>query len=262
MLHFREKYPQDKISFSKFCTLRPKWCVTAGCSGTHSVCECTIHQNVILLIDVAQIEETYQELIKLLVCDIENRDCMLMRCTQCPKEGELEDYLNDKFLDVDDTITFKEWTAVDRTELITRQMTVADFIKLLVRKLINLIPHSYIAKQQSNYLRNRKENLELSSVLILLDFSENYTFRYQDEVQGYHWYHNSCSVHPAVCYFKDTNGQLQHLNFCFLSDDMQHDVAFVHVIQSEIISLLKNKHRNLQAVEYFSDGCAAQYKNC
>ena len=153
---FREKYPQDKISFSKFCTLRPKWCVTAWCSGTHSVCVCTIHQNVILqiVIDAAQIEETYQELIKLLVCDIENRDCMLMRCTQCPKEGELEDYLNDKFLDVDDTITFKEWTAVDRTELITRQMTVADFIELLVRKLINLISHSYIAKQQSNYLRN------------------------------------------------------------------------------------------------------------
>ena len=48
---FREKYPEDKISFSKFCTLRPKWCVTAGCSGTHSVCICTIHQNVILLID-------------------------------------------------------------------------------------------------------------------------------------------------------------------------------------------------------------------
>ena len=152
---------------------------------------------------------------------------MLMRCEHCPKQEVLVAYLNSKFPDVDKTITFKEWTAVDRTEMITRQMTVIDYIELLVLKLIKLIPHSYIAKQQSAYLRNRKENLDMTSVLILLDFSENYTYRFQDEVQGYHWSHNSCSVHPVVCYYQDQSGHLKNINFCFLSDDMLHDVAFV-----------------------------------
>ena len=34
-----------QIGFSKFCQLRPKWCITVNSeSGIHSVCE--IHQNV------------------------------------------------------------------------------------------------------------------------------------------------------------------------------------------------------------------------
>lgn len=29
---FKEKYPSYRIRFSKFCQLRPKWCVTASCT--------------------------------------------------------------------------------------------------------------------------------------------------------------------------------------------------------------------------------------
>jgi hypothetical protein len=32
-----------EIGFLKFCELRPKWCVTVGSAGAHSVCVCTIH---------------------------------------------------------------------------------------------------------------------------------------------------------------------------------------------------------------------------
>ena len=35
---FCEKYPELKIGFSKFCSLRPKWCVPVSSKGTHSVC--------------------------------------------------------------------------------------------------------------------------------------------------------------------------------------------------------------------------------
>jgi hypothetical protein len=43
---FKEKFPRAKIGFSKFAELRPKQCVLAGSSGTHSVCVCTTHQNM------------------------------------------------------------------------------------------------------------------------------------------------------------------------------------------------------------------------
>ena len=48
---YKEKHPTHKIGLSKFCSLRPKWCVTVSSSGTHSVCVCTIHQNTKLLVD-------------------------------------------------------------------------------------------------------------------------------------------------------------------------------------------------------------------
>ena len=48
---YKEKNPTHKIGLSKFCSLRPKWCVTVSSSGTHSVCVCTIHHNTKLLVD-------------------------------------------------------------------------------------------------------------------------------------------------------------------------------------------------------------------
>ena len=82
--HLKEYYPENTIGFSKFCSLRPKWCVSAGKAGTHSVCVCTIHQNVILLLLAAQIEESNKDLLKMAVCDDHNKDCMLQRCSLCP----------------------------------------------------------------------------------------------------------------------------------------------------------------------------------
>ena len=38
---FKDKYPNESIGFFKFAELRPKHCVLAGASGTHSVCICT-----------------------------------------------------------------------------------------------------------------------------------------------------------------------------------------------------------------------------
>ncbi len=46
---FKDKFPTLSIGFSKFAELRPRHCVLAGASGTHSVCVCTIHQNVKLM---------------------------------------------------------------------------------------------------------------------------------------------------------------------------------------------------------------------
>ena len=40
---FKERFPDHKISFLKFAKMRPKICVLAVGSGTHSACMCTIY---------------------------------------------------------------------------------------------------------------------------------------------------------------------------------------------------------------------------
>ena len=55
---FKEKNPNIKIGFSKFAMLRPKECVLAGASGTHSASVCTIHNNGKLMIQNAMMETT------------------------------------------------------------------------------------------------------------------------------------------------------------------------------------------------------------
>ena len=54
---FKERYPDAKVGFSKFCSLRPKSCISVGSSGTHSVCVCTSHQNAQLLVHAANIDK-------------------------------------------------------------------------------------------------------------------------------------------------------------------------------------------------------------
>ena len=48
---FKEKHLNVNFGFSKFCALRPKWCVLAGSKMTRSVLVCIVHQNVMLLVD-------------------------------------------------------------------------------------------------------------------------------------------------------------------------------------------------------------------
>ena len=47
--HFKVLHPSVKVGFSTFASLRPKECVLAGSSGTHTVCACTHHQTTKLL---------------------------------------------------------------------------------------------------------------------------------------------------------------------------------------------------------------------
>ena len=84
--HFKMKYPQQHIGFSKFAELRPKHCILAGASGTHSVCVCTIHQNVKLMLLGVRIHEldsassTYHHLLAKVVCNPPHPNCYLGDC--------------------------------------------------------------------------------------------------------------------------------------------------------------------------------------
>jgi hypothetical protein len=187
---------------------------------------------------------------------------MIQRCPHCPTTDNLVKSLSDLFIDIDDDqeITFCQWQTTDRSTLIHQSAPVEEFVETLVEKLQNLTAHSFIAKAQSLYLRNQKDVLDECSAIILGDFAENYQFVVQDEIQSFHWNSSQCSLHPVVLYFKEAN-KLQCQSFCFLSDDLQHDVYFVYHIQKILTNYLKSHYQYIQHLKYFSDGCAAQYKN-
>jgi len=134
-------------------------------------------------------------------------------------------------------------------------------MKFQQKKLEKLTPHHFILDSQSAYLKQRKENIDNATAFILMDFAENYSFHIQDEVQVYHWAHQSCTVHPVVCYYKTVKTHCWFPSLCFLSEELWHDVVTVHLIQEKTIQHLKKAVPQLEFVEYFSDGCAAQYKN-
>ena len=127
---FKEKHPECKVSRSKFCELRPKECITVGSSGSHSVCVCTYHQNPKMMLAALNISETIHDLTDWIVCDRENKDCMLHRCENCPgiesmlnklRETVIEQHLGSDASEDEKKCFFNEmelkfgqWTSTDR----------------------------------------------------------------------------------------------------------------------------------------------------
>ena len=260
---FKKKHKDLGIKFSKFCVLRPKWCILAGSSGTHSVCVCSYHQNAILLMEAMDWNLTYKDLIKKIVCDETNRTCMLHRCEKCPGIAALSLFLDKEFENFapDEEIHFYQWQSTDRTSLLDHTATVSDYKDLLLNSIDSLTKHSFIAKSQASYLKEKKVNLGVNEAIVLLDFAENYQFFVQDEIQSHHWTKEYCTIHPVVIYHRGDNGVLLHESLCFVSDDNVHDVSFVHQVLRMTMHEIAEKWPEVDKILYFSDGCSAQYKN-
>ena len=96
-VEFTKRYG-GKIGLSKFCELRPKWCIpVGGASGLHTVCVCELHQNVKLLVSHIPELTDYKTLLSKVVCDATNRACMLRGCDNCPGSSALKEYLAGTF---------------------------------------------------------------------------------------------------------------------------------------------------------------------
>ena len=54
-------------------------------------------------------------------------------------------------------------------------------------------------KAQSSFLKSLKDDLAPDTVIILLDFAENYSFIIQDATKGHHWDNSQATLHPFCC---------------------------------------------------------------
>ena len=98
---------------------------------------------------------SYKDLWKYIVCNTSSREC-----PNCPKSPrQLEKFLYgtiEGYTDNAESIEFSQWTTTDRSTLTTQKESCQTYIDLLVLQLNKLAPHSYLAKSQSRYLKQRK----------------------------------------------------------------------------------------------------------
>ena len=86
-LEFKKKHPEVEIGFSSFCSIRQDhcaFCVPVTSSGMHNVCVCEKHQNAKLMFGASPISMDHKDAMSKIVCDLSNRQCMLLRCPSCP----------------------------------------------------------------------------------------------------------------------------------------------------------------------------------
>ncbi|KAL5515849.1 hypothetical protein EMCRGX_G001083 [Ephydatia muelleri] len=268
---FKQQHPDIKVGFSKFAELRPKECVLAGATGTHSVCVCTIHQNVKLMMAGGRLEALtngwfshYKDCLAAIQCEPPHYNCAVGKCTECPGPDALREELEDAMEENGvETVQYNQWTNTDRANLETRIVPVEEFLDVFMAALKKLQLHDFIAKHQAKFLAQKKENLTHGEFLVIADFSENYSFVVQDEVQSFHWNNLQATVHPFLCYYRNTDGKLGSACFTIISENKEHDTIAVHLFQRKLVSFLTEHFGSKpKIIIYMSDGCAGQYKNC
>lgn len=268
---FKVRHPVCKIGFSRFASLRPKYCILAGAPGTHNVCVCTICENAKLMLKSIQDlkyksddeMENLNYFVKKMVCNDPSPNCYLNKCKACPGDTAVLETLN-KWLERNliEEMMYKKWTTTDRAQMSLVKTSSENFIHNFVICLKKFKIHNFIAKAQSSYLKQLKSEIKPSEFIVIGDYSENYSFIIQDAIQGCHWSNSQATIHPFVVYYRNTDqGDLEHISFCIISEYLVHDTASVHLFQKHLISYLKEKHSGMRKIYYFSDGAAGQYKN-
>ena len=151
------------------------------------------------------------------------------------------------YIDKAESIEFSQWTTTDRSTLTIQEESCQVYIDLVVLPLNKLAPHSYLAKSQSKYLKQRKKDNSDSEVLFLGDFAKNYKFIVQDKIQSYHCNTSQCTLHPVVLYFKLENA-MQIECFCIISRGNSHDIALIYILQKKIIEVIKATLPNILSI--------------
>lgn len=154
-------------------------------------------------------------------------------------------------------------TSSGKTSLETITKDSHRFIHDFRGQLRNLIEHDFVAKQQSSYLKWRQENIQPNEIVLIYDFSENYTCIMQDSVQAFHWSSQQVTVHPICMYFKGADGKLKNQTFVIISECLDHNFLSVFAFQRKLVDYLRrdDKFQHINKLTIFSDGAPTQYKN-
>lgn len=256
---FKAEHPMCVISRSSFCALRPNF-ISLRSKTPRNVCLCRQHENFRLLIEALNkrgfnIPIKFSELTKALTCDDKNQQCMTGACQICSKSV-------DKFLPPEeiagDEIDWYQWQAdsENHASRIQETGTIQDCYEKLAESCPSFLKHTFVKRMQSNYFEESKKKVTHKSVVLQVDFAENFTILPQNEIQSGHWYHKQVTIFTAVAWLK---GDL-HISYALLSDHMEHDKYAAHTFMSSIIRDIKERHPDIEDISIFSDGAASQFK--
>eukprot|EP00731_Ephydatia_muelleri_P000156 Em0001g156a len=175
----KQHHPDITIGFTKFAMLRPRECVLAGASGTHSVCVCPECE-----INDVRCEATdgelkhYRDYFAAMMCNPPKIKGFFGTCDRCPGTETLHTLLQAAADEHGiDTIEFKQWTTTDRATMETKVLSVEDFIDCFMGMLKKLYLHDCTAIMQSSFMQQTKESLKPGEFLVLADFSAVHLFQ-------------------------------------------------------------------------------------
>ena len=141
----------------------------------------------------------------------------------------------------------------------SREITIGElYLKFETHLKPRFTTHTFNIGHQYRTLRSLKEQMSADEVTVHVDFSENYTCRYGEEIQSVHFggSHRQASLHTGVYY--TTKGTQ---SFCSISDCTRHDPAGIWAHLQPVLRDIRASDDNITTINFVSDGPTTQYRN-
>ncbi|KAL4009294.1 hypothetical protein ACER0C_003146 [Sarotherodon galilaeus] len=269
---FLAENPDQMISYSLFCHLRPFWVVNPTLSE-RDTCMCKLHENLsflavklrqLKLIETANIEE----LIEKVCCNSSSKSCMYGECVHCKdKTVRITSAYNSTA-----TTSFTQWVTEEKKidkkgEKATVKVTVKKSVEGTQEDLIELFQsfvkkfkmHHFNIKQQYAFCRELKNNMSGEEALIHVDFSENYSCKYSSQVQAVHFgaSHQQATLHTGVLY---VGGLSEPVCFSTISPSRHKGPPAIWQHLNPVLDYLQGQHPQVSVLHFLSDGPCTQYK--
>ena len=285
---WKAENPGKKVGKSTFTTLRPKHVLLTS-KLPRNVCVCKYHANFIFLLEALHKFNSggfpiyNQEFVASILCNNSTDECWFNKCLickdaavfktkfplpednnqsasspSCPSGDSEEEESTNKVK----TLKWWQWAKViingkESLEKIPTRGTPQELYETFIDLLPNFVTHHYIKRSQSISFNTMKEELETTTDtgMLQIDFAENYSTMWQDEIQSAHWNKTQITVLTSV-YWKGGH----HKSGVIISDDLRHTkesvVTFIdHLITNQIKPTMVNK------LHIWTDGLTSQFKN-
>ena len=198
-------------------------------------------------------------LLKKIVCSIENEKCIDGICEGCPGIAGIQEIMDD--IDSISELCFFKWISGDKypekKDFFVSGKEVAAELK---NQLQIYRRHTFNNRRQHMALRLMKENLPADSAVMQVDFSENYENMQKRSIQSAYFGHQNFSIYTA-CVWYAVDETLQCKSFCVVSDQLEHTKYVAHKANCLIIELIRGFVPKLDHLHIWSDGCAQQFKS-
>ncbi len=116
---------------------------------------------------------------------------------------------------------------------------------------------------QGNQFEVARASSKYGSVLMVMDFAQNFEHKYVEEPQSSHWHYKQTTVHPVVCYYCcPLCVKLRKEDLIMLSSYHDHNPYAVKAFEDTALQYLISNSISIQHVIQFTDNCGYQYKSC
>jgi hypothetical protein len=195
-------------------------------------------------------------------------DCGLELLKVCPLELGSNKLMKSKCIGYKVVGTTEDGVPRKAVILEYQETLARELVEYLKPKLIAFVLHNYVASWQDYQFKELFRSVPRDTLISCVDFSENYTFKIQNEIQSMHWHNEQVTILVHIIYRQNPNWQLENKEplllkeiHYYISDDRTHDSLFVQHCFMLNWEFLRKRGILPEHHIVWSDGCSGQFKS-